>query len=40
MVVKSYSLFGGFLMDGILPLYKERGMTSNDAVIKCRKILD
>ena len=25
-------------MDGILPLYKERGMTSNDAVIKCRKI--
>src|SRR5699024_7481477 len=25
-------------MDGILPLYKERGMTSNDAVFKCRKI--
>ncbi|KRM18817.1 trna pseudouridine synthase b [Ligilactobacillus hayakitensis DSM 18933 = JCM 14209] len=25
-------------MDGILPLYKERGMTSNDAVIKCRRI--
>ena len=39
MVVKSYSLFWrDFLMDGILPLYKERGMTSNDAVIKCRKI--
>lgn len=28
----------GILMDGILPLYKERGMTSNDAVFKCRKI--
>lgn len=25
-------------MDGILALYKERGMTSNDAVFKCRKI--
>lgn len=25
-------------MEGILPLYKERGMTSNDAVFKCRKI--
>lgn len=25
-------------MDGILPLYKDRGMTSNDAVIKCRGI--
>lgn len=25
-------------MDGIIPLFKERGMTSNDAVIKCRKI--
>ena len=25
-------------MDGILPLYKERNMTSNDAVFKCRKI--
>ncbi len=25
-------------MDGILPLFKERGMTSNDAVIKCRGI--
>lgn len=28
----------GILMEGILPLYKERGMTSNDAVFKCRKI--
>ncbi|KRL01290.1 tRNA pseudouridine(55) synthase TruB [Liquorilactobacillus capillatus] len=26
-------------MDGIIPLYKERGMTSNDCVFKCRKIL-
>ncbi|GAJ25454.1 tRNA pseudouridine synthase B [Liquorilactobacillus sucicola DSM 21376 = JCM 15457] len=26
-------------MDGILPLYKERGMTSNDCVFKCRRIL-
>ncbi len=26
------------MMDGILPLFKERGMTSNDAVFKCRKI--
>lgn len=25
-------------MDGILALYKERGMTSNDAVFKCRKL--
>ena len=25
-------------MDGILPLYKDRGMTSNDAVMKCRGI--
>lgn len=25
-------------MDGILPLYKDRGMTSNDAVVKCRGI--
>lgn len=25
-------------MDGILPLYKDRGMTSNDAVIKCRHL--
>lgn len=25
-------------MDGILPLFKERGMTSNDAVIKCHGI--
>ena len=25
-------------MDGILPLYKDRGMTSHDAVFKCRKI--
>lgn len=25
-------------MEGILPLYKKRGMTSNDAVFKCRKI--
>ncbi|KRL38481.1 tRNA pseudouridine(55) synthase TruB [Liquorilactobacillus uvarum] len=25
-------------MNGILPLYKERGMTSNDCVFKCRKI--
>ncbi|WP_290033858.1 tRNA pseudouridine(55) synthase TruB [Ligilactobacillus cholophilus] len=25
-------------MDGILPLFKERNMTSNDAVIKCRRI--
>ena len=24
--------------DGILPLYKDRGMTSNDAVMKCRGI--
>ena len=25
-------------MDGILPLNKDRGMTRNDAVFKCRKI--
>lgn len=25
-------------MDGIIPIYKERGMTSNDVVFKCRKI--
>ncbi|KRL04281.1 tRNA pseudouridine(55) synthase TruB [Liquorilactobacillus oeni] len=25
-------------MNGILPLYKERGMTSNDCVFKCRRI--
>lgn len=26
-------------MDGILPLWKERGMTSHDCVFKLRKIL-
>ena len=26
-------------MDGIIPLYKERGMTSNDCVFKVRRIL-
>lgn len=26
-------------MDGILPLWKERGMTSHDCVFKVRKIL-
>ena len=26
-------------MDGIVPLYKERGMTSNDCVFKVRRIL-
>ena len=25
-------------MDGILPLNKDRGMTSNDAVFKCRRL--
>ena len=27
------------VMDGILPLWKERGMTSHDCVFKLRKIL-
>ncbi len=26
-------------MDGLLPLWKERGMTSHDCVFKLRKIL-
>lgn len=30
---------GGFLVDGIIPLFKERGMTSHDCVFKMRKIL-
>ena len=30
---------GGTIMDGILPLWKERGMTSHDCVFKLRKIL-
>lgn len=29
---------GSEQMDGILPLYKDRGITSNDAVMKCRRI--
>lgn len=31
--------FGGHTMDGILPLWKERGLTSHDCVFKLRKIL-
>ena len=27
------------MFDGILPIYKERGMTSHDVVFKARKIL-
>lgn len=30
---------GGFSVDGILPLWKERGLTSHDCVFKLRKIL-
>ena len=28
------------MFDGILPIYKERGMTSHDVVFKARKILN
>jgi tRNA pseudouridine55 synthase len=30
---------GGIKMNGILPLWKEKGMTSHDCVFKARKIL-
>ncbi|MDN6691726.1 MAG: hypothetical protein L0L35_06125, partial [Enterococcus sp.] len=43
----SYAIMGTLIiegneetaMDGILPLWKERGMTSHDCVFKLRKIL-
>jgi len=33
------NIFGGIQVDGILPLWKERGLTSHDCVFQLRKIL-